>query len=435
VALGIFLNATTGDTDGTLEVPGDASGVTLASIGSVGTFHLRAASGQQNAYEAVTVTAPTNCEVSKDGITFAASVEYAIGAIQDTNVVCYIKRTAGVAAATLQLLTSPRLPLVTEEAMPDTTAPVLSGTLTATPGDTQVTLVGPTATDAVGIAKWQYSIDAGAWVDIAASNNTTMPSTVVGSLTNGTEYSFTVRAVDAATNASSTSNAATATPAYATYWSDDFADGSINSLLWHTDVLAPGAVTESGGNLVAADADGTGKWVLQSVKPMTIGTAQKLTVNGVISSVDGSNYPGLGVSGDDTIYPGDVADNIWAYLQVWISFQTNAAAPDTGRAFWISYWNHVGTRYTWNGGSFNTTVAGTLSSAIVAGAEYSIEFETNASSQWRVKITVGGSVLVTTTWVAFSATRAGTSPRLTIRDTDAVAASSTTYTSASLAAV
>ena len=213
MALGIYLGGITGSAGGSLEVPGDGSGLTLGAIGSVGTLHIRAASGKQNA-EQVTVNAPANCEVSADGITYAATAVYAIGAIQDVNVAIYVKRTAGTNALTTGGTTTPRLSLITEEAIPvpDTTAPVLSGTLSAVAGDGQVTLSGPTATDAVGIAKWQYRIAAGAWVDIAASNSTTMPSTVVGSLTNGTEYSFTVRALDAAANASDASGAATATP-------------------------------------------------------------------------------------------------------------------------------------------------------------------------------------------------------------------------------
>ena len=214
MALGIYLGGTTGLADGTLEVPSDGSGLTLGAIGSVGTLHIRASSGKQNA-EQVTVNAPTNCEVSTDGVTYGATAVYAIGVIQDVNVAIYVKRTAGTNALTTGGTTTPRLSLITEEAIPvpDTTAPVLGGTLTATPGDTQVTLSGPTAYDAVGIAKWQYRIGTGAWVDIANSANTTMPSTVVGSLTNGVEYSFTVRALDAIPNASAASAAATATPA------------------------------------------------------------------------------------------------------------------------------------------------------------------------------------------------------------------------------
>lgn len=100
--------------------------------------------------------------------------------------------------------------------VPDTEAPVIAGTLTATAGDTQVTLTGPTATDNVGIAKWQrrHRIVAGTWpadwTDIV-STSTTMPSTVVSGLTNGTGYEFEIRAADAAGNFSAV-RSATATP-------------------------------------------------------------------------------------------------------------------------------------------------------------------------------------------------------------------------------
>lgn len=220
---------------------------------------------------------------------------------------------------------------------------------------------------------------------------------------------------------------------FVTYWSDDFGDASINTDIWHTDVVAPGAITEADGNLVMADADGSGKWVCQQKRPMTIGIAEKLTVNGIISAPDMGNQSGLGITGNNAIYPGDVADDFWNNLMVNVSFQTNAAVPD-GRGWWISYWNASGVRYTWNAGSFNTTLMSTMTDAIVNGATYSIEFETNASSQWRVKITVGGVVLVTTTWVAFSATRAGASPRISNSDVGALI-TSTTYTSASLVAM
>lgn len=214
MSIGIYLDATTGGTDGTLEVPGDGVGATLGAVGSTDTFHLRAASGYESG-EAVTVTAPAGCQVSKDDLTYADSVEYAAGDIGGTNVVCYIKRTSGTTASVTGLVTTPRLALITEA---DAAAPTLGGTLAATPGDTQVTLVGATATDNVGIAKWQYSVDGGAYVDIADSANGTMPSTVVGSLTNDTEYSFTVRALDAAGNASTASGAVTATPTSADWF-------------------------------------------------------------------------------------------------------------------------------------------------------------------------------------------------------------------------
>jgi len=250
VALGIYLGGTTGAADGTLEVPGDGTGLILGAIGSVGTIHIRAASGKQNA-EQVTVNAPANCEVSADGITYAATAVYAIGALQDVNVALYVKRTAGTDALTTGGTTTPRLSLITEEVIPvpDTTAPVLSGTLSAVAGDTQVTLSGPTASDAVGIAKWQYRIGTGVWVDVASTSGT-FPSTVVSDLTNGTAYSFTVRALDAAGNASAASNAASATPvAPPVTHTDDFADGALSTTLWDLQKTASATAIENGTTL------------------------------------------------------------------------------------------------------------------------------------------------------------------------------------------
>ena len=90
----------------------------------------------------------------------------------------------------------------TTAAAADTTAPVIAGTLTATVNSaTQVTLSGVTATDNVGIAKWQYRVDLDVWMDVA-STSTTFPETMVGGLSTDTTYTFGVRALDAAGNAS-----------------------------------------------------------------------------------------------------------------------------------------------------------------------------------------------------------------------------------------
>ncbi len=74
--------------------------------------------------------------------------------------------------------------------------PGAPGSLSATPGDGQVTLTW-TAAAAKGsaITKYQYQQDGGAWQDILGSSDTT---TTVGGLTNGTLYAFKVRAVNGA---------------------------------------------------------------------------------------------------------------------------------------------------------------------------------------------------------------------------------------------
>lgn len=114
--LKIYTGGTTGLTDGTLETPRDQTGLTLTTIGTTDTFYMRCGTGCQNA-EQVTVNAPTDCEVSKDGVTFGATAIYAIGDIKDVNVPCTVKRTASTVAETtwIGLTTTPRLQFITTE--------------------------------------------------------------------------------------------------------------------------------------------------------------------------------------------------------------------------------------------------------------------------------------------------------------------------------
>ena len=91
--------------------------------------------------------------------------------------------------------------------------------LTATPGDTRVGLSWDNPNNST-IAKWQYSTDNGAtWTDIPSSDSNTTSHTLT-SLTNGTEYTFQVRAVDSSdTLVGQTLGEVTATPV-AGGWTD-----------------------------------------------------------------------------------------------------------------------------------------------------------------------------------------------------------------------
>lgn len=306
MAFNLYIGGSDNNTDGTLEVPEDQIGLDLGAVGSTATFHMRCASGKQNAQEVI-VFAPIDCHVSKNGIDYASFVVYDIGEILDVNKPCMIKRVASTVPANTWtgVLLSPRLSLITEQDVPEPPAaftptvsnlgpttcrvtfsttdpdgdtltykvaitesatspadwtgyadrvspydatgltaltqyyahvrasdgslttvgtsaqfttpeqdesPLIAGSLTATPGHKQASLSGPTATDNVGIAKWQYKINTGSWIDIQDSATGTMPTTTVGSLTNGTAYTFYVRAVDGSANVSGELSA-TATPA------------------------------------------------------------------------------------------------------------------------------------------------------------------------------------------------------------------------------
>lgn len=89
---------------------------------------------------------------------------------------------------------------------PDTTAPTVPTGLSATPGNTQVALSWTASTDAVGVTG--YKVRRGGTV-VGTPSGTSYTDT---GLTNGTSYSYTVSAVDAAGNESAQTTAATATP-------------------------------------------------------------------------------------------------------------------------------------------------------------------------------------------------------------------------------
>ena len=86
--------------------------------------------------------------------------------------------------------------------------PAAPAGLTATAGDAQVTLKWTASTD-TSIIGYEYSDDGNAWAAIADSDATTSSHTVTG-LTNGTAYTFHLRAVNAAGDgAASTANTVT----------------------------------------------------------------------------------------------------------------------------------------------------------------------------------------------------------------------------------
>ena len=89
------------------------------------------------------------------------------------------------------------------------TAPAKPTGLTAAAGDTEVTLRWNNPGDS-SITSYDYSVDSGTWTAVPSSDATTVTYTVTN-LTNGTAYTFKVRAVNANGN-SPASDSATATP-------------------------------------------------------------------------------------------------------------------------------------------------------------------------------------------------------------------------------
>lgn len=109
--ISIYLNGTTGATNGTLEIPGDETGVTLGQVGATGIIHLRAPSGQSNT-ESFTVLTPTDCVVSTNGTSWDTTASYAIGAVGATNVPLYLRRTGDSFFGATGITLSPRAALI-----------------------------------------------------------------------------------------------------------------------------------------------------------------------------------------------------------------------------------------------------------------------------------------------------------------------------------
>jgi hypothetical protein len=137
-------------------------------------------------------------QASVDNSTWYTLSNLPLQTVNQVNIPLYLKQTSIASSQAGSFTTS----AVFDLAVADIIAPAVSGTLTATVNSsTQVTLSGPTATDAVGVAKWQRRTNSGSWVDIPSSASGTMPSVAVTGLTAGTAYTFGVRPVDAAGNA------------------------------------------------------------------------------------------------------------------------------------------------------------------------------------------------------------------------------------------
>jgi len=95
-------------------------------------------------------------------------------------------------------------------ALPDTTAPTDSGSLSATAGDTQAVLSWSAASDDTAVTDYKLYLDAGSGWDSGTSLGNVTSTTKTG-LTNGTAYTFKITARDAAGN-ESTGISASATP-------------------------------------------------------------------------------------------------------------------------------------------------------------------------------------------------------------------------------
>lgn len=282
---------------------------------------------------------------------------------------------------------------VTTPIQPDITPPVISGTLTATAGNAQVTLVGPTATDNVGIAKWQYRVDAGAWVDIASTSGT-MPSTVVSGLTNGQSYTFDVRALDAAGNASD-NRSASATPV-AFSLPDEFngtAGAAPDAAFWTVVKTANGT----------AQLDGSGNLVINSPAATDAASVWRTTP---INHTATKTYKAKVRVASTSPAPNGLAARLLGIAQI-ASPQNTQQFPVTmhytastfNKLFFV-YTSASGEGTYWNGSAWAGDVVGLT---ISLDTDYVAIIETGASGvRWTLKNADETSTIYQTTWIPWS---------------------------------
>ena len=124
----------------------------------------------------------------------------------------------------------------TPAAPADTTAPSVPTGLAATPGNTQVSLTWTASTDAVGVTGYRIYVNG---TQVGTSTTTNYLAT---GLSNGTAYSFTVAAYDAASNVSAqllTASSTPTAPAGKTY-TDTFSRADVTTATAGSTVLGNG---------------------------------------------------------------------------------------------------------------------------------------------------------------------------------------------------
>ena len=156
--------------------------------------------------------------------------------------------------------------------------------LTATAGDGQVTLNWDDPGNS-NITGYELSIDAGAFAEIGGSDAATTSHTVTG-LTNGTTYTFAVRAVNASGEGAS-SDTVTATPLFAapTNLSAETGDGQVK-LSWtdpgNTNISGYEVSTDRATNYSAiSDGDSEPTTISHTVTSLTNGTTYTFAVRAV----------------------------------------------------------------------------------------------------------------------------------------------------------
>ncbi len=203
------------------------------------------------------------------------------------------------------------------------------GTMSVTAGAGQVTLTWEDPSES-RIAKWQYQQKAaggsyGSWIDIPNSGSTTTSHTVTG-LTNDTEYSFKVRAVDSSGSELKTYQEVSATPRASVSLSiaDVSADEGGTFAFTVTATQAPASqisfkytVTAEGEDTAVAGEDFTAVSTATEGSILADATTTTITVSVTDDSVDEDDEtftvtlsePSEGVSISDGVAKGTIIDN------------------------------------------------------------------------------------------------------------------------------
>ena len=193
-------------------------------------------------------------------------------------------------------------------ATPAATAPAAATNLTAATGNTSVTLTA-SITDNGGstVTRWEYNQKSGGgdysntWTQIASSASNTLSHTVT-TLTNGTAYTFKVRAVNSIGDGGD-SNEVTATPAATA----PAAATNLTAATGNTSVTLTASITDNGGSTVtrweynqkSGGGDYSNTWtqiassasntLSHTVSTLTNGTAYTFKVRAVNSAGDGGD--------------------------------------------------------------------------------------------------------------------------------------------------
>ncbi|MYG25973.1 MAG: hypothetical protein F4213_08100, partial [Boseongicola sp. SB0677_bin_26] len=169
----------------------------------------------------------------------------------------------------------------------DTTAPAAPASLAAEAGDGKVTLTwgNPSSADAT-IDKWQYRYKSageyGSWTDV--SGGASKRTVEVGSLSNGTAYTFQVRAVDTAANEGAASTAGPVTPVATNSAATGKPTITGTATVGQTLTAAKGAIADTDGVTKATAGDTGFAWTYQWIRVDSDGTSNTVNIPGATSS-------------------------------------------------------------------------------------------------------------------------------------------------------